>query len=949
MQGKSVMAWLVLFVEIIGANGVCLGQTPLPDADLNGDGVVDAKDILLGIATVTPKVEWWMNLSREWQRATATPAGPTPAVTATPGAASEVVTINLPGLPDGARPMQLIRIYAGDFQMGANDPGWSDSNEQPVHHVTISHDFYLGETEVTQSQWTALMGSNPSTSSFCGLIGEGDCPVDSVSWTAITQSGGFLDHLNALGQGTFRLPTEAEWEYACRAGTTSLFPFGDSTCSASDCVSCNLDQYACWCANKPYMAFYGAVALKLPNSWGLYDMNGNLWEWVQDRYGVYPGDPQVDPTGPAVGFSRVIRGGNVGSPAKECRSAFRKACTPDLYYFYTGFRVVREVPPTPTGTLPTSTATITPSITKTQTFTRTPVYSPTPTLTWTIGTPFSPTSTYTLIATPTPGWATEIITISIPSLAPAARPLRLVHIPPGTFQMGSAVPGWSTEHEQPVHTVTIPYEFYLSETEVTQAQWMALMNYWPGEPCDDTCPTGDCPAASVGWSQITYPNGFLVRLSALGQGAFRLPSESEWEYACRAGSNTVFPFGDPVPTCTPYSCGTSCGLDLYAWSCGDADIECNGKHPVAMKQPNQWGLYDMLGNVSEFCQDYFGSYTEAPTNGSAKDNCLGGTYQGQVVRGGSGQQPAYSLTSAIRGSCPLDTNINNLGFRVALGGPSPAPTLSLATPTPGWATDSITINIPDLPVGARPLRLVRIPAGSFYMGSNDDLPWVYNTSQYSICTFCEQPVHPVTIAHNFYLGETEITQAQWTALMGSNPSAFNESGNDYPVEMVSWAMITQPDGLLDRLNALGQGTFRLPSEAEWEYACRAGSITRFPFGDSICTATECTSCELDQYAWWCGNNTEYGPKPVALKMPNPWGLYDMLGNVCEWCQDWWHPNYNDAPGNGAAWDCPESIYSVERGGCWQSFAGDFRASSRVPIGKTDTNFYVGLRIVREAP
>jgi formylglycine-generating enzyme required for sulfatase activity len=227
-------------------------------------------------------------------------------------------------------------------------------------------------------------------------------------------------------------------------------------------------------------------------------------------------------------------------------------------------------------------------------------------------------------------------------------------------------------------------------------------------------------------------------------------------------------------------------------------------------------------------------------------------------------------------------------------------------PTPTRTPETITVDLPGLPQGAIPLVLVRIRAGSFQMGSNDDSSW-------SWCPSCEQPVHTVDIGYDFYIGKYEVTQAQWHALIERTPPSDYGVGDDYPVYNVSW---NDCQSFITALNSLKKGTFRLPSEAEWEYACRSGSTTRFCFGDSTCSPSGCTSCELDAYARWCGNNDPYGSKPVGGKLPNAWGLYDMHGNVWEWCQDWWHDGYTGAPSDGSAWESPDDIYRVLRGGSW---------------------------------
>ena len=228
--------------------------------------------------------------------------------------------------------------------------------------------------------------------------------------------------------------------------------------------------------------------------------------------------------------------------------------------------------------------------------------------------------------------------------------------------------------------------------------------------------------------------------------------------------------------------------------------------------------------------------------------------------------------------------------------------------------------------GNVPLELVRIPAGSFQMGSPDT-----ERSRDSD----EDPVHTVTIAYDFYMGKYEVTQQQWLAVMGSSPGGNTwdyGQGDSYPAYYVSWddaqVFIT---ALNTHITNTGQGpeTVRLPSEAEWEYACRAGTTTRFYFGDSLSVDDYCEDDGTrSQYMWYCGNNNPNGSKPVGGKLENAFGLHDMSGNLWEWCQDWYHSSYTGAPADGSAWESPTGLYRVDRGGGWRDSAWYCRSASR---------------------
>ena len=225
----------------------------------------------------------------------------------------------------------MATIQAGTFLMGSNTV--SQFTEMPVHSVTLSYCFWMGATEVTQAQYQALMGTNPSS-----LVGP-DRPVEEVTWfdaqaycAALTAQQAALGKVPAGYQ--YRLPTEAEWEYACRAGTTTIFNVGNS-------LFCNQARIAfpynsgSACASSSTLP----VASYPPNAWGLHDMHGNVWEWCLDAFNLYPAGPVTDPFVQA-GLERVYRGGSWLVSAASSRSAHRSVLSPTQSNAATGFRVV---------------------------------------------------------------------------------------------------------------------------------------------------------------------------------------------------------------------------------------------------------------------------------------------------------------------------------------------------------------------------------------------------------------------------------------------------------------------------------------------------------------------------------------------------------------------------------------------------------------------------------
>jgi len=217
--------------------------------------------------------------------------------------------------------MEFVWVPGGCFEMGCG--AWTDScykDEYPVHEVCLDG-FWIGRYEVTQGQWAQVMGSNPSWFKF-----QDKHPVERVSWHEVQE---FIFELNSQGSSTFRLPTEAEWEYACRGGGRE-----EKYCGGDD-----LDSLGWHLGNSGRRTH--EVGTREPNALGIYDMTGNVWEWVSDRYceNYYSDSPRDNPQGPETGYSRVVRGGGWGSDARFCRAAIRWCYWPDDWFSFMGFRL----------------------------------------------------------------------------------------------------------------------------------------------------------------------------------------------------------------------------------------------------------------------------------------------------------------------------------------------------------------------------------------------------------------------------------------------------------------------------------------------------------------------------------------------------------------------------------------------------------------------------------
>ena len=214
--------------------------------------------------------------------------------------------------------LEMMLIPAGKFKMGSPESEDGRVEFETQHEVTLTKPFYMGKFEVTQEQWESVMGKNPSDTKGAKL------PVTDVSWNDCQE---FIKKLNAKTNGGYRLQTESEWEYACRAGTTTAYSFGDKI--------------------TPKDANYGDSKLGAtvvvggykPNAFGLCDMHGNVWEWCEDWYGDYPKGAVTDPKGPATGKYRVLRGGSFYGDVSRARSSFQNGITPTYWLNLVGFRL----------------------------------------------------------------------------------------------------------------------------------------------------------------------------------------------------------------------------------------------------------------------------------------------------------------------------------------------------------------------------------------------------------------------------------------------------------------------------------------------------------------------------------------------------------------------------------------------------------------------------------
>lgn len=611
--------------------------------------------------------------------------------------------------------------------------------------------------------------------------------------------------------------------------------------------------------------------------------------------------------------------------------------------------------------------------------------------------------------------------------------MKFVFIPPGEFEMGSTAEEIQSlvedgkqrgVHDQlfftllaseaPRHHVKITRPFWLGTCEVTQGEYQRIMAANPS----GFSATGEFKQKVAGQDTSRHPvemvlpeeaAEFCRRLSDASseresKQQYRIPSEAEWEYACRAGSTTRWYFGDDPAAC-----------DEHAWYSTNSGLMT---HPVGGKKANAWGARDMLGNAAEWCADWLGEdyYRRSPV----VDPTGPPTGFRRVHRGAAFTSGPNNVRPAARYRLDLaDRRGRGCGFRVVCeigvvqgktasgtvrargaGTPSSPPSpflgpegnwkLAPGAPPPAiapfdakkarehqeaWAKH---LGMPVEMTNSIGMRFVLIPPGEFDMGSKEEeIVWATEEGKnrkeqesYFAGIPSEAPRHPVRITKPFCLGTHEVTQDEYERVTGVNPSSFcpkqmkasafkppldrkwvEQRAEDvqriaakdtsrHPVEMVSWE---DAIAFCERLSSLpkeraARRTYRLPTEAEWEYACRAGSTTKWCFGDD--------PSELKEYAWFRSGSGRM-THPVGEKIPNAFGILDMYGNVWEWCMDWFGQDYYrqsllvdpGGPSSGSA--------RMLRGGTWHDFSDLCRSAFRLNSFPAYRAHDCGFRVVVE--
>ena len=483
--------------------------------------------------------------------------------------------------------LEMLWCKPGSFQMGSPEDEEDRYDDETLHEVTLTSGYWLGKHPVTQAQWENVMGDNPSE--FKGA----NRPVEEVSWDEVTS---FCEKLTEqerkagrLPAGMeYQLPTEAQWEYACRAGTTTRFSFGDELTAEDANFDENVDETT-------------EVGKYPANDWGFHDMHGNVDEWCADWFeDDYPTGNVTNPTGPADGSYRVLRGGSWHDSANYARSAIRCWIVPALGNFYLGFRLSLRPPASKAE----------PQVQVQE---------------------------------------KESVAVSVNAgTAITIRDLGLdmLWVKPGTFEMGSPPEEEGRlDDRETQHTVTLTSGYWLGKHPVTQAQWEKVMGDDPSK-----FKGANRPVEEVSWDEVT---SFCDKLTELEREAgrlpagmaYQLPTEAQWEYACRAGTTTAYAFGDSL---------TSDQANIHGGPGETTDV---GKYPA-----NPLGFHDMHGNVWEWTADWYEEFT----SGAVSDPIGPAVGSIRVSRGGSWCNAADYARSAFRSRYGPAYSFSFLGFRLSL-------------------------------------------------------------------------------------------------------------------------------------------------------------------------------------------------------------------------------------------------------------------------------------------
>ena len=996
----------------------------------------------------------------------------------------------------------LRRIEPDTFTMGSPDDELCRDSGEIQHEVTLTKAFYLSLFETTQKQFKYIAGYN--VSKYKGSTR----PMDSITYELLrgaTLGAGwpkdrqvdekhfYVDKKGrnvecptffyALREKTggsliFDLPTEAQWEYACRAGKATAWNNGtDITEEDEDPELSKLGRYFYSGGGKSIYdkkgvykstKYYGTAKAGsyLPNDWGLYDCHGNVFEWCLDWYGSYGNSPVTDPLGPDHGGLRVCRGGAWDDVAIFCRSAHRNTLfIPGLSnYSVVGFRIALVRPETAPDREEFEYELLTDSdntlpVFKTKFYGKDGngseflltdvghleedgaseivlgagihkvVWIPDTDHTNLIGfteyrveyEDVTDKADYLVLDIADNKMRTSTTGPDLNYATCRTQEVWFKRIEPGTFTMGS--PSYEKGHSgaETEHQVKLRKAYYMAVFETTQGQYKGITEKNPAKYFGETRPVeqisyddlrGSKKGANWPADREVDKKSFFGKLMAKAGNLYDLPTEAQWEYACRAGKTTALNNGTNLSSENEDENLNKLGR--YSYNTNDGKGYYEEHTDVGSYLPNDWGLYDCHGNVTEWCLDW---YADNLGSDPVKEPKGPDTGNFRVIRGGSYTDAAKYCRCAARMFYNSAGGFYYNGFRFFLSSRGKMTRQNLVYDLPSvntlpvftvrfygktddgteyplsdigtlygqgasgiaidsgehkltWVPDEdhqylageleiryeyedvtdeanyLVFNLddnslrysktaPDLSDDAcrtKELWLRRIEPGTFFMGSPAD----------EFGRHDNETRHQVKLTKAFYIGVFETTQWQYNDITGENPSGFK--GDTRPVETIFYYMLrgsekgsewpaspdVDEDSFLGLLRKRSLCNFDIPTEAQWEYACRAGTTTAFNNGTDLTNDLNDDNLnKLGRYHENGGYEDWNAHAVVGSYLPNAWGLYDMHGNVDETCRDWYREDLGTAfvidPKGPSSSD---SSRRASRSGCWYDYPPSCRSAAR---------------------
>lgn len=877
--------------------------------------------------------------------------------------------------------IKMVLIPAGKFLMGSPINEMYREADEVQHWVTLSRDYYLGTTEVTQLQWQSVMGKNNTPWKNKEYVVEGpNYAASYVSWDDAIQ---FCEKLSSLDGKQYRLPTEAEWEYACRGGSASAYSFVQDS---------RLSEFGWWggvagSGNANSERFAHEVGMKLPNPYGLFDMHGNVWEWCSDWKADYPGGDIVDPQGPASGSHRAHRGGCWYGYGHYCRSANRVASATTVRNDRIGFRVAcfpsNDVSPE------------VPARADVETFTqlRQPANQ-----SGMVGNaePAQKASKWVGVRvnsgkeSPCEG---EIMERTSDTLVFATKSLSSEYLIRWKLRVDNGtLTLLDVKHDRPGQTVEVKrgsgmlsnnqlefsYEtadfrdgkpagggsgsFRLNPMSATSPSstdsWQPLFNGkdltgWKGDTrfwsIRDGCITG----------KLDTNNQLKANTCLIWDGGELGDFEIEFECSVSGEGNTGLQVRSKIIDPPQFVLsGYQADIDGKAIWTGSL-YEEKGRGVLAKQgesvtfgssgtksvntvgdatklkfgiSAQGWNYYRVVGNGNKI-QYYVNSQLTSEVIDQDATKAASKGVLGLQLHTGRPMQVQFKSIRLKRTSTDIKAQSNP-----AL--PNHLRTTSLSEESQAFLNENLKIPSSNSDSGASPnsmtnsigMKLVLLSAGTFMMGSPTTEKDRDN----------EEVQHAVTLTKDFYLGTTEVTQGQWELVMGTTPwkgKSNVKEGSNFPASYVSWEDAVE---FCKTLSAREGKVYRLPTEAEWEYACRGGTTTAYCFGDG--------AESLSDFGWWGGNigdgnaKSEQYAHEVALKRANGFGLFDMHGNLSEWCSDWkdHYPKRSVTDPIGHTGDLRSR--RICRGGSWVNDAAGCRAAGRSNSTPDSRRGALGFRV-----